>query len=82
MAKVKVVLNRKGVSALLKGGEVLADLESRAAHIAAAAGDGMKHDSTIGARRARASVYTATYKARRAEATNRTLSRSLDAGRR
>lgn len=66
---------------LLRSPEVRADLEARARRIAAAAGPGMEVDVEVGAKRARASVRTATYEAMRAEATDRALSRALDAGR-
>lgn len=79
---VKVVINRAGVRQLLQSPEVRADLERRANAIAAAAGDGMEADSAVGPTRARASVRTATHDAVVAEATDRTLTRALDAGRR
>lgn len=78
---VRVELNRAAVRDLLKSPEVLADLERRAEAIAAAAGEGMEVDSQIGSNRARASVRTATFEAMRAEATERRLTRALDAGR-
>jgi hypothetical protein len=77
----KIILNRAAVAHLLKEA-ILPDLQRRAANIAAAAGPGFEVDSAIGKNRARASVRTVTFAARRAEATNRTLSRALDAGRR
>lgn len=81
MADVKVTLNRSGIRALLRSTEVENDLRRRAERIAAAAGDGMEADSSIGANRARASVRTATFEAMRAEADGRALSAALDAGR-
>lgn len=80
MARI-VRLNRKGVRALLRSAEVLADLERRANAIAATAGDGMEVDSAVGAARARASVRTATREAMQAEAQSRALTRAIDAGR-
>lgn len=82
MAKPLIVLNRKGIAQLLKSPGVQADLARRAKAIAAAAGDGMEASSTIGRTRARASVVTATFSAKEAEARNRVLSRAFDAGRR
>lgn len=76
-----VKLNRKGIRDLLRSAEVRNDLERRAARIAAAAGDGMESDSSIGKNRARASVWTDTHEARRAEADGFALSRAIDAGR-
>lgn len=74
-------LELTGVDDLLKSPEVLADLRRRANAIAAAAGEGHEVDVRVGARRARASVRTATFDAMRAEAKDRTLTRALDAGR-
>jgi hypothetical protein len=78
---VDVKLNRKGMRDLLQSAEVRSDLAARAARIAAAAGDGMESDSSVGSNRARASVWTGTYEARRAEADGFALSRAIDAGR-
>lgn len=79
---LKIVINHAAVEALLKSSGVQADLERRARNIAAAAGPGMEVDSAVGIRRARATVRTATWEARRAEARARTLTSALDAGRR
>jgi hypothetical protein len=81
VAPVRVVLNSPGVRALLRSDQVLADLERRAATIAAAAGEGMVASSTIGRNRARASVTTDSTEARLAEATDHALTHALDAGR-
>jgi hypothetical protein len=81
MANVRIVLNRKGVREILRSPEVEADLERRARHIAAAAGPGHEVDVTVGGNRARASVRTDTFEAMRDEATDRNLTRALDAGR-
>lgn len=86
-ASVKVKLNRAAVRELLRSSEVEADLLRRAQAIAATA-DGIASDpgghhadSVIGRNRARAAVATVTAKAREAEAKDRALTRSLDAGR-
>ena len=78
---VRVVLNRKAVRDLLRSAEVKADLERRARSIAAAAGPGNEMESETGSNRARAAVVTETAEAMHAEATNRSLTRALDAGR-
>jgi hypothetical protein len=78
---IRIEVNSAGIQALLKSAEVQADLESRARRIAAAGGDGMEVGSRIGKTRARASVITATREARLAEATDRALTKALDAGR-
>lgn len=77
----RVVMNRAGAAALLKSPGVLADLQRRANAIAGAAGEGFEADARIGAARARASVHTASTEARVAEATDRALTRAIDAGR-
>lgn len=81
---VKVVLNPGAVPELLKSPEILADLERRALNIANAAGGAPDYeiDSSIGRTRARAMVWTATPEARYEEASRRTLTRAVDAGRR
>jgi hypothetical protein len=81
MAKVDVKMSAAGARAILKSGEVQAFLKAKADRIAAAAGAGFESSSMVGPNRARASVITATAKARRAEATNRSLTRAIDAGR-
>lgn len=82
MAKMKIVLNRRGLRQLLQSSEVRSDIERRAQNIANAAGPGHEIDSEIGPNRARASVRTDTVDAMIAEATGRTLTRAIDAGRR
>jgi hypothetical protein len=77
----QVKLNRAGLRDLLRSPEVRRDLERRARQIATAAGPGFESDSEIGRNRARASVWTATLEAMVAEATDRALTRSIDAGR-
>lgn len=79
--RVRIVLNRAGVRQLLKGSEIQGDLKGRADRIAAAAGEGFVSDIGVGGSRARAEVVTDTFEAMRAEATDRALSRAIDAGR-
>lgn len=81
MANVRIVLNRKGVRDLLRSPEVLADLERRGNRIASAAGAGHRLDSETGPHRARVAIVTDTPEAMIAEATARTLTRAIDAGR-
>ncbi|MBW3663571.1 MAG: hypothetical protein KY469_10770 [Actinobacteria bacterium] len=81
MARVKIRLTRNGPRLLRQSAGVAADLAARAERIAAAAGPGMVVDTRIGKSRARASVIASTPQARRAEATGRALTRSIDAGR-
>lgn len=81
MAKIRIELNSKAIRDLLRSPEVQAELLRRAQNIAAAAGPGMEASVVPGRNRARASVITATAEARRAQATDRVLTRALDAGR-
>lgn len=85
---VKIELNRAAVGELLKGPEIRADIARRCAAIAAAAqgasGDPdavFGHDVISGARRAHGLVWTENVEAMLAEATDRALTRSIDAGR-
>jgi hypothetical protein len=77
----KFVLNKEGVRELLRSPEIAAHLKDRAEKIAAAAGPGHEVRVDDGPNRARASVLTVTPEAMRAEATNRTLTRAIEAGR-
>lgn len=78
----KLVLNGRGIREFLRSSEVLRDLEARANRIAARAGAGMRVETRQkGKQRARAAVITNTPQARVAEARNRVLTKSLDAGR-
>ncbi|VXC30749.1 conserved hypothetical protein [Microbacterium sp. 8M] len=80
-SSMRIKLNQKGIIALLTSREVSADLGSRAKAIAAAAGDGNEVQVTRNRDRAIAFVRTATPQAQRAEATDRALTRAIDAGR-
>lgn len=78
----KFKANRAGFIALRNSSEVMADLGSRASRIAAAAGEGMEvRGPERGRQRARAAVLTATFPAMHREATDRALTRALEAGR-
>lgn len=83
MAKVsEVKLNLQGINAIMTSAQVQDDLNRRAARIAAAAGPGF--DWAPGRPHpwvARAYVWTGDADAERAEATERTLTRAIDAGR-
>lgn len=67
---------------LLRSPETLDELERRAENIAAAAGPDHRVESQIGPNRGRAAVITDSFEAILAEATSRTLTRAIDAGRR
>jgi hypothetical protein len=84
---VIIKINHDGVKALLRSEGVQAELRRRAEQIAAAANAasgldaGFVVDNDVGKNRARSVVVTATADAMVAEATDRTLTRSFDAGR-
>jgi hypothetical protein len=75
-----IKVNAAGVAALLKSEAVRSDLLRRAEAIQQNAGDGYVATSAIGHDRAYAIVRTDTMEARRDEAMNHTLLRSLHAG--
>lgn len=81
MAKSEIKLNRANIAKVLKSAEVQADLKRRGDRIAETAGPGNEAEVFVGRTRARVTVRTATTEARIAEATGRTLTRALDAGR-
>jgi len=78
---VRVEMNDKGARELLNSAGIRADLLRRAERIAATAGPGMEASVQEGPRRARASVVTGTFDAILSEATDRSLTRAVDAGR-
>lgn len=78
---IKITLNRAGVLALLRGPEMQAELKARAGRIAAAAGEGFEATTSVSATRAHATIRSATFAARAAEARDRALTKALDAGR-
>lgn len=82
--KIRIELNSDGIKALMQSEPVRADMERRANAVADAAGGApdYKADAWVGKDRARGTVRTATYKARKDEAENRTLTRAIDAARR
>jgi hypothetical protein len=82
MAKViSIQMNYKGMKQIMKSAPVLADLLRRGRAVQAAAGSGFMVTHRIGSSRARVSVITSNDRGRRAEATNRSLTRALDAAR-
>lgn len=78
---LRIKLNKKGVIALLTSREVTSDIASRSKAIADAAGEGFEASVTRNRDRAVGFVKTATFEAMREEATDRTLTRAIDAGR-
>lgn len=73
MSKFKFTLNRKGVSDLLKGQEMVDVLDSYGKEIQSKAGPGYKSDTYIGKNRANASVKVGDYRSYRDNLKNNTL---------
>lgn len=82
MSKVRIELNRAGIAQILKSPSMRSAVEKRARQIATTAGPGYEADSMIGRNRARASVYTKSFRARRDNSRHNTILRSLGAARR
>lgn len=74
-------MNERAIGELLRSPAVLADLRRRAERVAARAGPGHEVDAGIGSTRARVTVRTVSTAAKRAEAADRNLTRSIDAAR-
>ena len=73
MSRVKFELDRAGVRELLKSQEAMGICKEYASNIRNRAGDGYEVDTHVGTNRVNASVYAATYKARRDNYENNTL---------
>lgn len=73
MSKFKFKLNRKGVSYLLKGQEMVDVLDSYGKEIQLKAGSGYKSDTYIGKTRANASIKVGDRKSYRDNLKNNTL---------
>lgn len=78
--RIRVKINSAGAAALLKSGEVAADLERRAQSIQAGAGVGYTADVRQGRTRQRAMVRTDSFDAARDNAKNNTLLKNLGRG--
>ena len=77
MAKIKVVLNRAGVGALLKSEEMKSCLQKISAEISGRAGEGYAADIKNMGTRLIASVYTETEDAMRDNLDNNTILKAL-----
>lgn len=78
---VRIKLNSSGIVRLMQSPEVARELEKRGNRIAAAAGPGHDVTATVNRDRAVTFVTTNNKAARQAEAEQRRLSKSIDAGR-
>ncbi len=77
MAKVRVVLNRKGVRELLKSDAMAQACKEQADAIKNRCGDGYESDVYTGKNRANAMVWPSSAKARQDNAQNNTILRRL-----
>lgn len=73
MSKFKFTLNRKGVSDLLKGQDMVDVLDFYGKEIQSKAGPGYKSDTYIGKTRANASIKAGDYRSYRDNLKNNTL---------
>lgn len=80
-SSVRIQLRSAGVRELLRSGDVESYLVGRGRAIAAAAGPGHEVQPWVGRNRARVTVRTATYEARKAEAVDHALTKAIGAGR-
>lgn len=78
--KVEFVIHKDGIKELLKSQEVQDMLATKAAGIAARAGDGFTSGVRVGTDRARAYVLPETYRARRRQARDHVLERAVGRG--
>lgn len=78
--KVEFVIHKNGVKDLLKSQEMQDMLATKAALIAARAGDGFTSGVRVGNDRARAYVLPETYVARRRQAKHHLLERAVGRG--
>lgn len=78
---VRLVVHTAAVRQLLNSPEVRADITRRADAVAGAAGPGHRVEVGSTGRRVRAAVITDTWQARYREATERSLTSAVDAGR-
>ena len=78
---IRLEMNYEEMIRIMKSAPVMNELLRRAHRVQAAAGRGHMVTSRAGTTRARVSVITASEGARQREATDRTLTRALDAAR-
>lgn len=77
MSKTKFELDRKGVAALMKSGEMQKVLESYAKGIRSRSGSGYEQDIYVGKNRANARVWASTQEARSDNLKNNTILKSV-----
>lgn len=77
MSKVKVKLNRKGVSDLMKSAEIQTVLKEYATGIKNRCGEGYEQDIHVGKNRANAMVSATTYQAKADNMKNNTILKAV-----
>ena len=77
MSKIRFKLNRKGVGELLKSKRMQKVLTAHAKSVRQRAGVGFEQDVHVGRNRANAMVWTETHEARKRNAEENTLLKSL-----
>lgn len=80
-SSVRIVIDKKGVGEYLKSQTVADAIQQVMDPIVAAAGPGHASRVYLGKDRVRGQIWTGTYAAKKAEADDRNLTRSIDAGR-
>lgn len=80
MSKVKFELNRAGVHELLKSQEAMGVCKEYADGVQRRAGEGYEVSTYVGRNRANASVYAATYEARKDNYEHNTLLKARGGG--
>ena len=73
----RIVLNKSGVSALLKSQEMMNICKSEAIKIKNRCGEGYGYDTYVGKTRVNASVFTASTKAMKDNSENNTLLKNM-----
>lgn len=79
MSKVKVVLNRAGIRALMQSKEMQLILYEIAENATDFCGDGYDFNTDVGKNRANAMVYAETYQAKADNLRNNTILKSIKA---
>lgn len=79
--RVRVELDKAGIKEYLKSQTVADAIQQVMDPIIEAAGEGHRSQVYVGRDRVRGQIWTGTYAAKKAEANDRNLTRSLDAGR-
>jgi len=77
MSKIDFKLNRSGVAALMKSGNMQSVLKKHASGIKSRAGAGYEQDMYVGKNRANAMVWASSYEAKKDNLENNTILKSV-----